>query len=63
MRVVQTLAGYKGEPELAARRLDQLGLPLFDIFTARSLESEISYCLTGDAPVVLGALSAPGVPA
>jgi molybdopterin/thiamine biosynthesis adenylyltransferase len=63
MRVVQTLAGYKGEPELAARRLDQLGLPLFDIFTARSLESEISYCLAGDAPVVLGALSAPGVPA
>jgi hypothetical protein len=63
MRVVQTLAGYKGESELAARRLDQLGLPLFDIFTARSLESEISYCLAGDATVVLGALSAPGVPA
>ena len=63
MRVVQTLAGYKGESELAARRLDQLGLPLFDIFTARSIESEISYCLAGDATVVLGALSAPGVPA
>ena len=63
MRVVHTLAGYKGEPELASRRLDQLGLPLFDIFTARSLESEISYCIAGDAKVVLGALSAPGVPA
>jgi molybdopterin/thiamine biosynthesis adenylyltransferase len=62
MRVVHTLAGFKGEPELAVRRLDQLGLPLFDIFTARSLESEISYCLAGDATVVLGALSAPGVP-
>lgn len=63
MRVVQTLAGYKGEPELASRQLDQLGLPLFDIFTARSLESEISYCIAGDAKSVLGALSAPGVPA
>ena len=63
MRVVHTLAGYKGEPELASRRLDQLGLPLFDIFTARSLESEISYCLAGDDKAVLGALSAPGVPA
>jgi molybdopterin/thiamine biosynthesis adenylyltransferase len=59
MRVVHTLAGYKGEPELASRRLDQLGLPLFDIFTARSLESEISYCLAGDDKAVLGALSAP----
>ena len=62
MRVVHTVAGYKGEPELATRRLDQLGLPLFDIFTARSLESEISYCIAGDAKVVLGALSATGVP-
>jgi molybdopterin/thiamine biosynthesis adenylyltransferase len=63
MRVVHTLAGFKGEPELASRRLDQLGLPLFDIFTARSLESEISYCMAGDAKVVLGSLSAPEVPA
>ncbi len=63
MRVVHTLAGYKGELELASRRLDQLGLPLFDIFTARSLESEISYCIAGDAKVVLGALSATGLPA
>jgi adenylyltransferase/sulfurtransferase len=57
MRVVQTLSGYKGEPELAHRTLDQLGLPLYDIFTIRSLDSEISYCLTGDAAEVLGPLS------
>ena len=49
MRVVQTLSGYRGEPELANRRLDQLGLPLYDIFTARSLDAEISYCIAGDA--------------
>ena len=60
MRVVHTLAGYKGEPELASRRLDQLGLPLFDVFTARSLESEIAYCIAGDAEVVLGVLATSG---
>ena len=54
MRVVKTLSGYRGEPELAQRRLHQLGLPPFDIFTARSLDKEISYCIAGDAPEVLG---------
>ncbi len=58
MRVVQTLSGYRGESELAQRTLDQLGLPLFDIFTARSLDAEISYCMAGDAGAVLGPLAA-----
>jgi molybdopterin/thiamine biosynthesis adenylyltransferase len=58
MRVVQTLSGYRGEPELGKRRLDQLGLPGFDIFTARSREAEISYCIAGDAEAVLGPLAA-----
>jgi molybdopterin/thiamine biosynthesis adenylyltransferase len=58
MRVVQTLSGYRGEPELGLRRLDQLGLPRFDIFTARSQEAEISYCIAGDAEAVLGPLAA-----
>jgi hypothetical protein len=57
MRVVQTLSGYRGEPELGSRTLDNLGLPLFDIFTARSPDREISYCVAGDAPAVLGSLS------
>ena len=42
---------------LGKRRLDQLGLPLFDIFTARSREAEISYCIAGDAEAVLGPLA------
>jgi len=58
MRVVRTLTGYKGEPELATRTLDRLGLPLFDIFTVRSADSELSYCLDGDAAAVLGPLAA-----
>jgi adenylyltransferase/sulfurtransferase len=62
MRVVRTLSGYRGEAELARRTLDRLGLPLFDIFTGRSLESEISYCLAGDAATVLGPLAAATAP-
>jgi molybdopterin/thiamine biosynthesis adenylyltransferase len=57
MRVVHTLSGYRGEAELGKRRLDQLGLPRFDIFTVRSQEEEISYCIAGDADAVLGPLS------
>lgn len=57
MRVVQTLSGYRGEPELANRRLDQLGLPLFDAFTARSPDAEIAYYIAGDAEAVLGPLA------
>jgi len=57
MRVVQTLTGYRGEPELSGRTLAQLGLPLFDIFTVRSADSEISYCMAGDASAVLGPLA------
>ena len=58
MRIVQTLTGYRGEPALANRTLDRLGLPPFDIFTVRSAESEISYCMAGDTEAVLGPLAA-----
>lgn len=57
MRIVHTLAGYRGQTELATLRLDQLGLPLFDAFTARSADNEITYFLAGDAALVLGPLA------
>jgi hypothetical protein len=57
MQIVQTLTGYKGEPSLADRTLDDLGLPLFDIFTVRSADSEVNYCMAGDAATVLGPLA------
>jgi molybdopterin/thiamine biosynthesis adenylyltransferase len=63
MRIVHTLAGFKGQQDLAARRLDELGLPLYDIFTARSGDGEISYLLAGDAAVVLGSLATIGATA
>jgi adenylyltransferase/sulfurtransferase len=58
MRIVHTLTGYKGESGLGGRTLDSLGLPLFDIFTARSKDSELSYCMNGDAATVLGPMNA-----
>ena len=57
-RIVKTLSGFNGQTELAARRLDQLGLPLYDIFTARSTDEgrddEVAYLIAGDAASVLG---------
>jgi len=58
MRIVKTLSGFRGEPELAGRMLDKLGLPLWDIFTARSHDEEKSYCVAGDSVAVLGPLAA-----
>lgn len=57
MRVVDILTGYRGEPEFADRTLDQLGLPLFDVFTVRSGDSEVSFLIAGDAAEVLGPLA------
>jgi hypothetical protein len=48
MRVVVTMHSFQGEPALAPRTLDSLGLPLFDVFTARSGDREISYLMAGD---------------
>lgn len=49
--------GYHGEPELASRRLDGLGLPLYDCFVARDGARELAYLLEGDAAEVLGELA------
>jgi molybdopterin/thiamine biosynthesis adenylyltransferase len=58
LRTVKTLHSYVGEAELGSRRLNQLGLPAFDIFVARAGETEIGYIPYGDAPMVLGDLAA-----
>src|ERR1700722_9265100 len=61
LRTVISLHGYSGESELAKRLLGELGLPLFDVFTARSGDREIGYVPYGDAQRVLGPLaSQPG---
>lgn len=57
MRVVHAIHGYDGTQSLGSRKLVELGLPLFDIFTARAGDREIGYLLNGDAESVLGPLA------
>jgi molybdopterin/thiamine biosynthesis adenylyltransferase len=56
-RTVISLHSYSGEQEFGSRSLSSLGLPLFDVFTARAGEREIAYVPYGDAPRVLGPLA------
>jgi adenylyltransferase/sulfurtransferase len=56
-RIVVTLHNYSGEPELSHRPLNSLGLPLLDVFTARSQEREIGYLMAGDEPEVLASMA------
>ncbi len=57
LRTVISLHAYSGEPELGGRLLSRLGLPLLDVFVARSREQEVAYIPYGDAPRVLGILA------
>jgi adenylyltransferase/sulfurtransferase len=57
MRAVVTAHGYSGTEPFGNRILDQLGLPLFDAFTARSAEREIAYLMAGDEKQVLGQMA------
>jgi len=54
MRVVKTIHSYDGSEDFGKRSLDKLGLPLFDVFTVRTAESEKAYLMAGDKSVVLG---------
>ena len=54
MRAVRTIHGYSGNESFGKRSLDQLGLPLFDVFSVRSAESERAYLIAGDKAAVLG---------
>jgi len=54
MRVVKTIHSYSGKESFGARTLDQLGLPLFDVFSVRSDDAERAYLIAGDKSEVLG---------
>jgi hypothetical protein len=58
MRAVATAHGYSGAESFGERTLDRLGLPLFDVFTARSAERELAFLIAGDEPAVLSELTA-----
>lgn len=57
VRAVITAHAYSGTESFGARTLDHLGLPLFDVFVARSSERELVYLVAGDAGAVLGDLA------
>jgi molybdopterin/thiamine biosynthesis adenylyltransferase len=57
LRTVMTAHSYSGTEDYGSRTLDELGLPLFDLFVARSAEREIAYLVSGDQPDVLGVLA------
>src|SRR5581483_7460223 len=54
MRTVITAHGFSKTSPLGGHTLDKLGLPLFDVFTARSAQRECAYLLAGDCRQVLG---------
>jgi adenylyltransferase/sulfurtransferase len=57
MRAVAAVHTYAGGDAFGHRKLSDLGLPLFDIYTARSESCEIGYLIEGDAGAVLGPLT------
>jgi molybdopterin/thiamine biosynthesis adenylyltransferase len=61
MRIVHAVHSFDGTGTFGARKLSQLGLPLFDIYAARSVSREIGYLIAGDRESVLGPLSQDGV--
>ena len=58
MREVMTVHSYDGVGDAGRKRCDELGLPLFDCMTARSLDDEATYLFEGDAAAVMGPLAA-----
>ena len=54
MRLVKTVHGYDGAQSFGTRKLDKLGLPLFDVYTVRTAEKEMAYLMAGDITAVLG---------
>jgi adenylyltransferase/sulfurtransferase len=57
MRAVITAHSYSGPESFGERALDQLGLPLFDVFSARSADREIAYLIAGDQKQVMGRMA------
>ncbi len=56
MRTVVTAHGYDGSEDFGDLPIRALGLPLYDVFTARTAEREIGYVISGDRSAVLGPL-------
>lgn len=58
LRTVISAHSFSGNEDFGSKRLSELGLPMLDLFTARNTRREIGYIPYGDAPALLGSLSA-----
>ena len=58
-RQVLTFDTLRGDEPYAARTLAQLGLPAFDIITARTRDAAVGYEIAGDAFTLMGDLAPP----
>ena len=56
-RQVVTIHGYSGVEGFGSRSIADLGLPPFDVFTARCSDQEIHVLIDGDRGAVLGPLA------
>lgn len=59
-RVIETMHGFTGSEPWGDRKLSELGLPLLDIYVARSADREIGYLPEGDRDAVLGLVAEEG---
>jgi molybdopterin/thiamine biosynthesis adenylyltransferase len=57
LRAVRAIHSYTGAEPYGDRPLDTLGLPPWDLYTARSEAGEIGYLIAGDSASVLGELA------
>ncbi len=57
LRSVISVHSYAGAEEFGERPINEIGVPLFDVFTARVAEREVAYLPYGDARAVLGDLA------
>lgn len=60
-RQVETFASVRGQEDFLNRPIAELGIPRFDILTARTSDRSIGLEITGDAAQVLGELAESGL--
>lgn len=56
-RAVVVVHTYTGVEDYGDRKLNKLGLPLWDVYTARAGNEEIAFLISGDAESIIGPLS------
>ena len=59
LRVVSTIHSYTGSEPWGGRKLVELGLPPWDVFSARAADTEVAFQLEGDSAAIAGCLAKP----